>query len=293
VPNGSRIQTLSGSRALIRPLSRFERLSISVNFERAIRRRAFSLGSTWVRVLTSCGLIFSVAIAGCTPALLQRQVEPTQENKANPKSVLLKPKISEVHADADAGTRNQKNKISDNDKSSSQRASENPSSVNGKQNPSDKSEKPKPDETKSNPDSWPEKNETSDPAKRIAVKGEDSVGSSEAGDSGEPKLTELFKRHNHAKYMEIVKNKAIDLVNSKKDCDQAIMCKDMITDQWSLTVYYVKEKAYKFTTYVWDEIDDNWQKSFMSDKLPLSGLQKHLKYSSSGKDCKPLKKARR
>ena len=77
--------------------------------------------------------------------------------------------------------------------------------------------------------------------------------------------------------MELMKNKAIDLVNSEKECDQAIICKDMITDQWSLTLYYMKEKTYKFVTYVWDEIDDNWQKSFW----PISGRSRVWKSISN------------
>jgi hypothetical protein len=295
LPNGLRIQIFSGSLALIRQFSRFERLSISVNFERATKRPAFSPVSNWVRVLTTCCLIFSVVIAGCVPAFLQRQPEIPIENTASEKPQLLKPKVAEDGADAAARIGDENPRISRNSKSPSQLAPADPSSKSDKQDsfPSEKSEKPKPEDRKFNSDSPLGKEETSDPARRIAAKDEDSTSSDADDGSQAAKPIEQFKRHDHAKYMELVKNKAIDLVNSEKECDQATICKDMITDQWSLALYYMKEKTYKFITYVWDEIDDSWQKSFTSDKRQISGLEKHLKYSSSGKDCKVLKKARR
>jgi hypothetical protein len=270
-------------------------LSIAVNFARPTKWAFFLAVSNSVRILSICCLIASVHVCGCTSALLQRQAESPVGNKIDGKSELVKPKIAEVPENGAAGTRNENPKKSGSEKPSSQHAWENSTSESEKQNqPSEiKTERSKPEHPKSNPDSSPEKSGTSDPAKRIAARTETSPIASETDDAGEAKSKEPFKRHDHSKYLEIMKNKAVDLVNSDKESDYAAICKDLITDQWSLAFYYTHEKTYKFVTYVWDEIDDKWQKSFVSDKRPISTLEKHLKYSSSGKDCKVLKKTRR
>ncbi|MGO9120917.1 MAG: hypothetical protein ACLQPD_25320 [Desulfomonilaceae bacterium] len=207
----------------------------------------------------------------------------------------MKPKIAEIPENGAAGTRNGNPKNSGSEKPSPQLASENTTTEAEKRNQlsQTKTERPKPEDTKSSPGSFPEKSEISDPARRIAARAENSTVASETDDAGEAKSKEPFKRHDHTKYLEIIKNKAVDLVNSDKESAYAAICKDMITDQWSLAFYYIQEKTYKFIIYVWDEIDDKWQKSFVSDKQPISSLEKHLKYSSSGKDCKVLKKIRR
>jgi len=248
----------------------------------------FPAASNPVRILTICCLIASVHLSGCTSALLQGQSGSTVENKLEQKSDLVKPKIAEVPENGAAGTGNGNPKTLG-EKPSSQLASKDTTAETEKRNQVNqaKEERPKPEEQES------EKKDTSDPARRIAAKSQNSPAGSESDDTGEAKSKEPFKRHDHAKYIEIIKNKAIDLVNSDKESDYAAICKDMITDQWSLAFYYTQEKTYKFVIYVWDEIDDKWQKSFVSDKRPISTLEKHLKYSSSGKDCKPLKKIRR
>ncbi len=270
-------------------------MSIAVNFARRTKCAFFMAGSNSVRILTICCLIVSAHVCGCTSALLQRQPESPVENKINPKSELVNPKIGEVPENEAAGTRKGNPKISGSAETSSQLASGNTSTEAEKRNQLSqvKAERKKPGETQSNPDSSPEKSEISDPAKRITARADNSNTASETDDSGEVKLKEPFKRHDHAKYLEIIKNKALDLVNSDQESDYAAICKDTITDQWSVAFYYIQEKTYKFITYAWDEIDDKWQKSFVSDKRPISGLEKHLKYSSSGKDCKVLKKRRR
>ncbi len=269
-------------------------LRIAVKFALCTKCLFFTAASNAVRILTICCLITLVHICGCTSALLQRQPGSTVENKLEQKSELVKPKIAEVPENGAAGTGNGNPKTLG-EKPSSQLASKDTTTESEKRNQPRQieTERPKPEHTKSSPDSSPEKTEISDPARRIAAKAETSPVASETDDAGEAKSKEPFKRHDHAKYLEIIKNKAIDLVNSDRESDYAVICKDMITDQWSLAFYYTREKAYKFVIYIWDEIDDKWQKSFVSDKRPISSLEKHLKYSSSGKDCKPLKKIRR
>jgi hypothetical protein len=101
-----------------------------------------------------------------------------------------------------------------------------------------------------------------------------------------------FKKHDHVKYMQKVKNKAIDQVNKETDATYARLCRDTTTDEWTLWIYRSEQKAYRFVTYIWDEVDEKWAESFKSEKRPISGWQHHLKFSTDGKDCKDLKKKR-
>jgi len=116
--------------------------------------------------------------------------------------------------------------------------------------------------------------------------------SGKSGSETSPKDDLAFKRHDHVKYMQKVKNKAIDQVNKEKEVTYARLCRDTTTDEWSLWIYRSEEKSYHFVTYTWDEVDEKWAESFKSDKRPISGWQHHLKFSTDGKDCKDLKKRR-
>jgi len=102
-------------------------------------------------------------------------------------------------------------------------------------------------------------------------------------------LSDSFKKHDHSKYMTYVRNKAIDLINTQKPADHVVLCKDNTTDQWTMTLYNKGDRVYSFVTYVWDEIDDKWTESFVSNKNPISRWKNHVRYSASGKDCTVLK----
>lgn len=100
-----------------------------------------------------------------------------------------------------------------------------------------------------------------------------------------------FKKHDHAKYVSVIRKNAIDKLNREKNCDYARVCRDDYTDEWSLTLYYKQKQKqnYHYVTYVWDEIDGKWDESFVSERRPLSGWKHHLSFSSAGKACKTLK----
>ncbi len=270
-------------------------LKTSVTFGYCGRRESCRTACIQTCLRAICCLALSIYISGCTPAFLQRQAEPSSENKVNRKSELVKPKMAEVRENEAAEARSGNPGTSEDRKSSSPRISENPSSQADTRNElaQGKQERPQSLDAKSNSGLSSEKKEVSDPARRIVARAETSTAASDVDNTGEAKANEPFKRHDHTKYLEIIKNKAVDLVNSDQESTYAAICKDMITDQWSLAFYYTQEKTYKYVTYIWDEIDEKWQKSFVSDKRPISGMEKHLKYSSSGKDCKVLKKTRR
>jgi hypothetical protein len=120
----------------------------------------------------------------------------------------------------------------------------------------------------------------------------DPPASGKSGSETSPKDDLPFKKHDHVKYTQKIKNKAIDQVNKEKDVTYARLCRDSTTDEWSLWVYRSEEKAYRFVTYIWDEVDEKWEESFKSDKRPISGWKHHLKFSTDGKDCIDLKKRR-
>lgn len=120
----------------------------------------------------------------------------------------------------------------------------------------------------------------------------DTPTSEKSGSDTSSKDDIPFKKHDHVKYMQKIKNKAIDQVNKETDVTYARLCRDTTTDEWSLWIYRSEEKAYRFVTYTWDEVDEKWAESFKSDKKPISGWQHHLKFSTDGKDCKDLKKKR-
>lgn len=98
-----------------------------------------------------------------------------------------------------------------------------------------------------------------------------------------------FKKHDHAKYVTMIRNKAIDTLNKEAPCDVARLCRDSFTDTWSLTLYAKSGKFYVYTVYAWDEIDGNWIPSYTSEKRPVATMKKHLDFTSAGKKCQMLK----
>lgn len=98
-----------------------------------------------------------------------------------------------------------------------------------------------------------------------------------------------LKKFDHVKYMEHMRSRAIDLVNKEPNCSHAILCKDSITEGWSLAIYRIKDGHYTSSILDWDEIDEKWTEAFVSERKPVSQLKEHLKISIIGKECKPLK----
>jgi hypothetical protein len=100
-----------------------------------------------------------------------------------------------------------------------------------------------------------------------------------------------FQKHDHAKYVSSIKNKAIDLLNKHENATQAILCNNRTTDQWSLTLYFKRTRICSYTAYAWDDVDQNWKKVFSADRLPISKWREHMRYSSQDKQCSMLKGA--
>ncbi len=246
-------------------------------------------------------VICAVIAGGCVPRMLSGKTEPQTEPKTAQKSGLVKPRIdgqSEKNQVASVPVRSE----AESDKRSSTEDNVRKES-SGAARPSDKDSG-----TKARSESDSSGTATSSPtgptaqaanvsnaARREVSSGPvpaTSTSTTETSDpSKPPDPDEPIKRHDHSRYTELIKNKAMELVKQQPDSDHALLCKDAVTDQWSLVLHYSKERVYTFATYLWDEIDEKWQRAFVSDKRPLSGWQSHLRYQSSGKECRTLKRA--
>ncbi|MBI5249425.1 MAG: hypothetical protein HY912_08015 [Desulfomonile tiedjei] len=110
--------------------------------------------------------------------------------------------------------------------------------------------------------------------------------------SKDPTLPEgPLKKFDHGKYLEQLRSRAVDLVNKEQNCSHALLCRDSITEEWSLCIYRIKDSHYIANVLVWDEIDEKWEEAFVSEKRPIGQMKEHLKISIVGKECKPLKGA--
>ncbi|MDQ7782827.1 MAG: hypothetical protein RDU20_08105 [Desulfomonilaceae bacterium] len=114
----------------------------------------------------------------------------------------------------------------------------------------------------------------------------------EPADDPSERKDEPFKKHDHAEYKKAIKNSAIDTLNKHPDATAARICRDTMTDLWTLAIYSRNRGRLSFVIYFWDEVDGNWERSFESGNVPLKKWNNHLQYSSAGKSCTVLKGAR-
>ncbi|MEW6531443.1 MAG: hypothetical protein AB1473_11445 [Thermodesulfobacteriota bacterium] len=98
-----------------------------------------------------------------------------------------------------------------------------------------------------------------------------------------------IKKHDHAAYKRQLKNKAIDIVNNETKCSLARLCKDYITEEWTLTLFTKGDKTFSFTSHVWDPIAEKWKQTFTSKPRPIKNWATHLRVTSSGWECEVLK----
>ncbi len=119
------------------------------------------------------------------------------------------------------------------------------------------------------------------------IRGDAAVSGKPGSDASPEDLP--FQRHDHKKYMQRIKNKAIEQLNKEKDVTYARLCTDSTTDEWSLWLYRFEGKVYRIATYTWDPVDEGWKESLKPDKQSIAGLRHHLKFTSDGKKCDDLK----
>jgi hypothetical protein len=104
-----------------------------------------------------------------------------------------------------------------------------------------------------------------------------------------PESIAPFPKTDHTKRYEQIRHTAIDLLNQAGRCDVAALCRDSVTEGWSLTLYVKSEKTFSMTVYDWNPIDSKWTKTFASKASPIRTLENHLRISSHGKECRLLK----
>jgi hypothetical protein len=277
------------------------RLSLTSSKSAVSRFKELTLVRLWIAAVLL--VVCSMLAGGCISSILGRKDQPPADKKADSKQELVKPKIdtkpedsrlasapSRIEAEAEKRETNEEGKV---EGSSAPKKPAEKDAKSHSWSDTDRAEKGLQDTKLGASSSSPGADASAPSRRETALSGGARSSTSDTGFLDKPlNPDEPVKRHDHAKYSEHIKNKAIDLVNRDKNSNHAVLCKDTITDQWTLVVYYPKENAYTFVSYLWDEIDEKWQQSFVSDKRPLSGWQTHLKFYSAAKDCKILKRAR-
>lgn len=98
-----------------------------------------------------------------------------------------------------------------------------------------------------------------------------------------------FKKHDHVAYVKLIKTKADALIEKQSDCTLARLCRNTISDEWTLQVFTRQTKTFSFVLYSWDEIDEKWEKSADSTTMPIGQWEHHLRFSSACKECTNVK----
>jgi hypothetical protein len=98
-----------------------------------------------------------------------------------------------------------------------------------------------------------------------------------------------FKKHDHSVYVQLITDKAIEIVSRNPKSTYARMCRNSVTDEWSLSVYFESGPYYTVSVYLWDRIDEKWTKTSDTEKRPSTQFSKSLKFTAVGKECTALK----
>ncbi len=115
----------------------------------------------------------------------------------------------------------------------------------------------------------------------------------DTGDKGKGEgssSNELFKKYDHSEYVKKIRSEADKLVENAPSCFYARLCRDFILDEWTVDTFHKSGKTYSYTTYFWDSVDQQWEKTSESTTYPLSDWKRYLKFSAAGKECYVLKK---
>jgi hypothetical protein len=237
--------------------------------------------------------------ASCVPLLSSKKGDSAEGKASNPGPALVKPKLEKISngteekRDNKSGEQRQAERSQKPEKAD-QPDKKTPTTTGAGVEQSAKREegKKKKDPTKEvprEPSDRPGSDKEKDPDKGPSASAKSQLGSDDALATDLTRSDTLFKKHDHAKYSEKIKNKAIDEVNKEATCKYARLCRDTITQEWGLSLYYFQESTYVMVTYVWDEIDEKWKKTFTSERSPVSGWKRHLEFSAGSKECRPLK----
>jgi hypothetical protein len=229
-------------------------------------------------------LFYCIFLASCVPGILSKKTEVSAQQQTPQKGSLLKPQMASSSIEKEPKTA----KDSKEDQLPVRSASDTQSTVI-------KLDKPVREEPETVKAPLPkQKEETSSPS-NASKKPPSSVP-----ESPNPKPTEKpdedknsgfappLSKFDHAEYIKHVRSRAMDLVNKEKNCSHAILCRDSLTDEWSVTLFVMKDKNFTRSIYVWDDIDEKWGETY-SAPVPAKELKDALTMSVNGKKCDPLK----
>jgi hypothetical protein len=257
-------------------------------------------GSSWFR--TAALAVCLLCLASCVPLLMGKKESGGEEKSADRETALIKPKLRDDGGATVPKISQAPSQLSDKpNKSGKAAASEDAEEFDDKP-PVTVTKTPETPPKQDPGTEKPVRNKAPEkPAVRIAAgRGKDSdadpvLAEKTKDESSEPsaadpaKIDILSKKHDHSKYAEKIKKKAIDVVSKEPTCKFARLCQDTTTDQWDLSLYYLREKNYVLVAYAWDEIDEKWKESYTADKRPAAQWKSHLEYASGGKKCGVLK----
>jgi hypothetical protein len=112
----------------------------------------------------------------------------------------------------------------------------------------------------------------------------------ESGKDKEEDQAPPIQKHDHAKLVAKIRQKAEEQVKEVKDCVLARLCEDVMMQRWDLYVYYKDGKQYWWDTFSWNDFEGKWTKEeFVMDRRPLKDWQSHLTYQDSKKKCTKLR----
>ncbi len=265
-------------------------------------RRIKSSRSSWAFIKAALFILMALILAGCVPALFRSAKGPDETASVRkPGETLIKPKLvqkprtpeqsetdtSQIAQDGPYG--NKKNYGNGRTESTSLDMSEDKNNQSLiKSNPKDSNDKEKVprqltgvEKGQVPPESEQIRGDKPSDVKIKNTDNEDWLISDERKPS--------FKKHDHSKYVNRIKNLAINILNSQSSPFYATLCCDSTTDEWSFTIYFKQSNNFRYNSFIWDPIDDKWEQQYESESKPLTGWKKHVSFVSSGKQCSLLK----
>lgn len=244
-----------------------------------------SLCTRWV-ALALCFLWF----AGCVPAIWNRQSTTAKTDKHGPTAELIKPRVA-TEADEDPVEKDPRWKKRGGDAGTDDEMKRTPAL------PADKhaGTAPVDDDKKveslhvNAPGEASTANGKSPDEGSSTVKSVEERLKSAAGPGEDLNDEGSYKKHDHARYVRLIEDKAREKLKDHRDSSLARMCKDSATDQWTLNIYRKDAKTYSFISYSWDEVDEKWEEIFVSRKQPLARWKSHLDFTAARRKCRMLK----
>ncbi len=250
------------------------------------QRSPASLCTRWI-----AGALCLLWLTGCVPAIFNRKPGSVGGGKPEKASTLIKPRVS-AGAEGDSREKDSRGKEPGKEGKQDDKPEQRATLPSEKQT---RSILVKPERGTASPEAKDSAGTTPPAAKKTfggpafpkTVEERLASGSETGDDLGNDSGS--IKKHDHLQYVQLIEEKAREMLKEHRDASLVRICKDSTTDQWTMNVYGKDAKSYSFISYTWDEVDEKWEKSFESRKQPLKRWKSHLDFSAARKTCKVLK----